>query len=203
MSALVVRTTATSPAGYRAAVDGCAVGDIGCLSYALQHDGAGPGFGWLVGVPGNRGRVDAGASGSAVVIGKSDLRAEMPPSRGVEDELVIDVVEHELGPSKHFERAGVIDIAPREVDESLAAFAVDRRPAGPRKSSWPSLSMVVSISSSQRASVASARTRCLGSVRVCTPTWTLSSGVPAGSQNVRPGRSVPTRTSLMSTSLAR
>jgi hypothetical protein len=49
----------------------------------------------------------------------------MSPSCGVEDELVIDAVQHELGPSKHFERACVIDVAPCEVDKSLAALAVD------------------------------------------------------------------------------
>ncbi len=61
-----------------------------------------------------------------MIIGKPDLGTEMPPSFGVEDELLIDAVQHELGPSKHFERAGMVDVAPCEVDESLTAFAVDR-----------------------------------------------------------------------------
>lgn len=39
--------------------------------------------------------------------------------------FVIDAVEHQLGPSKHAERAGVIDVAPCEVDESVASLAVD------------------------------------------------------------------------------
>lgn len=46
-----------------------------------------PAFGWSVEVPDDRGRVDPGASGSAVVIGESDERLEVPAFGGVEDEF--------------------------------------------------------------------------------------------------------------------
>ena len=43
------------------------------------------------------------------------------------NESWIDVIEHQLGATEHLEAPFVVDVAPREVQEAIAAFAVNCR----------------------------------------------------------------------------
>ena len=87
-----------------------------------------PVFDWSVDVPADRGRVNPGASGSAAVVGESDSSVEVPAFGCVSHEAWIDAVEHELGPPEHLECADVVNAAPGEVNESVAAFAMNGVP---------------------------------------------------------------------------
>ena len=71
-------------------------------------------------------RIDAGAQGRPAVIGESNADSEGAACGGLAHDDGIDAVEHELGSPEHVKGAGVIDIAPREVNEAVAQSSLDR-----------------------------------------------------------------------------
>jgi hypothetical protein len=63
------------------------------------------------------------------VAGQIDRRFETISLDRRLDELWLDSIEHQLGSPEHLEAAVWADVAPREVDEAIAALALHRRPA--------------------------------------------------------------------------
>jgi hypothetical protein len=74
------------------------------------------------------GWIDPGAAWCAVWIGEPhrvDQWALLPFSHA--NESWIDLIEHQLGATEHLEAPLVVDVAPREVQEAIAALAVNCR----------------------------------------------------------------------------
>jgi hypothetical protein len=74
------------------------------------------------------GWIDPGAAWCTVWIGephRADQWALLPFSHA--NESWIDLIEHQLGATEHLEAPLVVDVAPREVQEAIAALAVNYR----------------------------------------------------------------------------
>ena len=75
-------------------------------------------------------RLDAGAAGQPCSSVKESDATSTPSCACCGDEqLGLDVSDHQLGPAEHGEGAVCTDVAPREVEESLALLAVHGWPA--------------------------------------------------------------------------
>src|SRR4051794_4204844 len=79
--------------------------------------------------PRDRWRPDSCAPRSAVLVGQRDSRDEGAGGDRRVEHALVDVGEHQLRPAEHRERAVNGDVAPREVEEPLAALAVHGRSA--------------------------------------------------------------------------
>src|SRR6185295_15527159 len=88
-----------------------------------------PTVGPLRGGPRDGGWVDARAPRAAAAAGEVDGGGEAAGGLGRRDERRVDAVEHQLGAAEHLELAIRVDLAPREVQEAVAALAVHRGPA--------------------------------------------------------------------------
>src|SRR5262245_19519469 len=74
-------------------------------------------------------RAHPGAHRIAAAVGEAEGRDEGAAVLHCGEEGGIDVVDHELGPAEHGERAVVVDRAPAEVQEALALPALGVRAA--------------------------------------------------------------------------
>jgi len=76
------------------------------------------------GRPRDGGRIHSSASGAAIVPGQVDPRRKAVCLRRRLDEIGRHSIEHQLGSSEHLELTVCADVAPCEVDESLASLAL-------------------------------------------------------------------------------
>ncbi len=79
--------------------------------------------------PRDGGRVHPGAAWSAILAGEVDAGHEVASALSSAHHAGIDSIEHQLGSTEHLEVVVWADLPPRQVDESVTAFALNRRAA--------------------------------------------------------------------------